>query len=72
MPQPRVLLCCAVAAAFGGKAPPAEAQDRSDDTAITQAEDTFGFSVGRESIGIYGPGQTRGFSPTAAGNVRMK
>lgn len=47
------------------------AQDRSDDNAITQAEDAFGFSVGRESIGIYGQGQTRGFSPTAAGNVRI-
>ena len=47
------------------------AQDRTDDNAITQAEDAFGFSVGRESIGIYGPGQTRGFSPVAAGNVRI-
>jgi iron complex outermembrane recepter protein len=47
------------------------AQDRTDDNAITQAEDAFGFSVGRESIGIYGPGQARGFSPTAAGNVRI-
>lgn len=52
-------------------ATPAEAQDRSDDNAVTQAEDAFGFSVGRESIGIYGPGQARGFSPTAAGNVRI-
>ena len=50
---------------------PAQAQDRSDDNAVTQAEDAFGFSVGRESIGIYGPGQARGFSPSAAGNVRI-
>ena len=49
----------------------AGAQDRTGDNAITQAEDAFGFSVGRESIGIYGPGQARGFSPTAAGNVRI-
>ena len=28
------------------------AQDRTGDNAITQAEDAFGFSVGRESIGI--------------------
>lgn len=47
------------------------AQDRSDDNAVTQAEDAFGFSVGRESIGIYSPGNVRGFSPTAAGNVRI-
>ena len=47
------------------------AQDRTDDNAITQAEDAFGFSVGRESIGIYNSGQARGFSPTAAGNVRI-
>src|SRR5689334_14969813 len=49
----------------------ASAQDRTSDNAITQAEDAFGFSVGRESIGIYGPGQARGFSPAAAGNVRI-
>jgi len=47
------------------------AQNRADDNAITQAEDAFGFSVGRESIGIYNAGQARGFSPTAAGNVRI-
>ena len=31
----------------------------------------FGFSVGRESLGIYSSGNARGFSPTAAGNVRI-
>ena len=49
----------------------AYAQDRTDDNAITQAEDAFGFSVGRETIGIYNAGNTRGFSPAAAGNVRI-
>jgi iron complex outermembrane receptor protein len=58
-------------AATAGCAQPAFAQDRTDDNAVTQAEDAFGFSVGRESIGIYGPGNARGFSPTAAGNVRI-
>ena len=53
-------------------APPAHAQDRSADNAVTQAEDAFGFSVGRESIGIYNAGQVRGFSPIAAGNVRIE
>jgi iron complex outermembrane receptor protein len=47
------------------------AQNRTDDNAITQAEDAFGFSVGRESIGIYNATQARGFSPTQAGNVRI-
>lgn len=52
-------------------ASPAAAQDRSADNAVTEAEDGFGFSVGRETLGIYGPGNARGFSPTAAGNVRI-
>src|SRR5213592_1327766 len=47
------------------------AQDRSEENAVTQAEDAFGFSVGRESLGIYNAGNARGFSPTAAGNVRI-
>jgi iron complex outermembrane receptor protein len=49
----------------------ASAQARSDENAITQAEDAFGFSVGRESLGIYNAGNARGFSPTAAGNLRI-
>src|SRR3954468_20026190 len=47
------------------------AQDRTGDNAITPAEDAIGFSVGRESIGIYNANQARGFSPTQAGNVRI-
>jgi iron complex outermembrane receptor protein len=39
----------------------AQAQQRSDDNAVTQAEDAFGFAVGRESLGIYNAGNTRGF-----------
>ncbi|MFL6720722.1 MAG: TonB-dependent receptor [Sphingomonas sp.] len=49
----------------------AQAQQRSGDNAVTQAEDAFGFSVGRESLGIYSAGYARGFSPTSAGNVRI-
>ena len=48
-----------------------QAQSRSSDNAVTQAEDAFGFSVGRESLGIYNAGNTRGFSPVAAGNLRI-
>src|SRR4051812_47912126 len=50
---------------------PVWAQERSTDNAVTQAEDGFGFSVGRETLGIYSAGNVRGFSPTAAGNVRI-
>src|SRR5436189_373703 len=52
-------------------APGASAQERSGENAVTQAEDAFGFSVGRESLGIYNSGNARGFSPTAAGNLRI-
>jgi len=47
------------------------AQERSQENAVTQAEDAFGFAVGRESLGIYNAGNARGFSPTAAGNLRI-
>ncbi len=50
----------------------AGAQDRSNDNAVTQAEDAFGISGGRESLGIYSSGNARGFSPTQAGNVRIE
>ena len=58
----------AVALAFASGA---AAQDRSQDNAVTQAEDAFGFSVGREALGIYNAGNARGFSPAAAGNLRI-
>ena len=50
-----------------GAATPAIGQSRASDNAVTQAEDAFGFSVGREGLGIYNAGNTRGFSPVAAG-----
>jgi iron complex outermembrane recepter protein len=50
---------------------PAVAQSRTADNAVTEADDAFGSTVGRESIGIYGPGNARGFSPSAAGNLRL-
>lgn len=50
---------------------PALAQ-RTDDNAVKQAEDAFGKSVGDEQIGIYNPNMVRGFSPVAAGNVRIE
>ncbi len=52
-------------------APPALAQ-RTDDNVTAQSDDAFGRSVGNESLGIYTPGEVRGFSPIDAGNVRME
>lgn len=51
--------------------PPALAQ-RTDDNAVSSAEDAFGKSVGDEQIGLYNPGLVRGFSPEAAGNLRIE
>src|SRR5687767_7448035 len=45
---------------------------RAAENAVRVAEDAFGSSIGNESIGLYGPGQVRGFSPVAAGNVRIE
>lgn len=45
---------------------------RASDNAVTAAEDAFGTSIGNESIGLYSPSQVRGFSPVAAGNVRIE
>lgn len=53
--------------------PAATAQlGRSAENAVRQAEDAFGVSIGRETIGIYNSGSVRGFSPTTAGNVRIE
>ena len=68
--RPRLCHGMAVAAAIG-IAGPALGQSRATDNAVTQAEDAFGFSVGREGLGIYNAGNTRGFSPVAAGNLRI-
>jgi iron complex outermembrane recepter protein len=49
---------------------PVRAQ-HANDNPVSSAEDAFGFTLGLESIGMYSPGQVRGFSPQAAGNVRI-
>jgi iron complex outermembrane recepter protein len=46
------------------------AQHASDNPVISAA-DAFGLTLGLESIGMYSPGQVRGFSPQTAGNVRI-
>ncbi len=44
---------------------------RTDENAVTSAEDVFGTTVGHESIGIYDATNVRGFSPKTAGNYRI-
>jgi len=45
--------------------------DRAAENAVRQAGDAFGSTIGREVIGIYNQMNVRGFSPIAAGNVRI-
>ncbi len=52
-------------------APLTAAGSRAGENAVRQAGDAFGTVVGREEIGIYNDSQVRGFSPVAAGNVRI-
>lgn len=53
-----------------GCATPALAQ-RTGENAVTAADDAFGTTVGNETIGLYSTDEVRGFSPVAAGNVRI-
>ncbi|HET9398188.1 MAG TPA: hypothetical protein VFO45_05155, partial [Sphingomicrobium sp.] len=57
-------------AAAIGFATPAAAQ-RTGENAVTAADDAFGTSVGNETIGLYNSSEVRGFSPGAAGNIRI-
>jgi iron complex outermembrane receptor protein len=53
-------------------APPVAATgSRADENPVRQAGDAFGTSIGRETIGLYNQSSVRGFSPVAAGNVRI-
>jgi iron complex outermembrane recepter protein len=47
------------------------AAQRTQENAVKAAEDAFGVTVGRETLGLYTTSSVRGFSPTAAGNVRI-
>jgi len=52
-------------------APGAASAQRAAENAVTQADDAFGQIVGNERTGLYSDGEVRGFSPVAAGNVRL-
>jgi iron complex outermembrane receptor protein len=45
---------------------------RANENAVKSAEDAFGSSVGNERIGLYNDSNARGFSPSAAGNIRIE
>lgn len=45
---------------------------RADENVVRAAGDAFGNSVGNERIGLYNPGDVRGFSPAQAGNIRVE
>src|SRR5215207_4101998 len=67
-----LLVRCAIAGllAATGLSTPAIAQ-RTGENAVTSADDAFGTSVGNETIGLYSTDEVRGFSPVAAGNIRI-
>ena len=58
-------------ACVGLASDPALAQ-RTGENALRSAEDAFGTSIGSESIGLYSSSDVRGFSPFAAGNIRLE
>ncbi len=64
--SPKWLLLCGIIAM------PATATQNTTNNATTQADDAFGKSVGNERVGIYSAENVRGFSPEAAGNVRVE
>ena len=59
-----------IALALAGSPCVVQAQ-RAGENAVTSSDDAFGTNVGLESSGIYSEFDTRGFSPTKAGNVRI-
>jgi iron complex outermembrane receptor protein len=67
-PRLPFIVAASLAAAFPLAA--LRAQEASNNP-LASAEDAFGLTLGLESIGLYGPGEVRGFSPEAAGNVRI-
>lgn len=60
-----------LAAIVIASATPALAQ-RANENAVKAAGDAFGTSVGNERIGLYNANDVRGFSPIAAGNIRIE
>lgn len=75
-PATASLVCLAAAFPALAQAPsnppvPGPAVGRAAENVVRQAEDAFGATIGRESLGIYSAGNVRGFSALAAGNARI-
>jgi len=62
---------CAVALAVATFHTAAAFAQHASDNPINSADDAYGLTLGLESVGLYSPGLIRGFSPLAAGNVRI-
>ena len=63
---------CALAGMIAALAAPGMAHaQRANENAVSSADDAFGSSVGLEQTGIYSDQDTRGFSPSKAGNARI-
>ena len=66
-----VALLATVPPVAAQNAPVAATGSRAEENAVRQSGDAFGSTIGREVIGIYNQMNVRGFSPVAAGNVRI-
>jgi iron complex outermembrane recepter protein len=66
----RRTLCVVIAVATICQATAVSAQHASDNP-VSAADDAYGLTLGLESVGLYNPGLVRGFSPQAAGNMRV-
>ena len=60
------------ALALAALAPIRAHAQRADENAVTAADDAFGTTIGSQSIGLYDIEHVRGFSPRAAGNLRIE
>jgi len=69
--QPPRRAACGCLAALAVASPLASAQS-TDTNVVTASADAFGVSIGVEALGVYGPGQVRGFDPLSAGNARIE
>jgi iron complex outermembrane receptor protein len=64
--------CCAMPGMLLAVLPATAQVSRTEDNAVTNADDAFGQSVGNERGGLYGADDVRGFSPVEAGNGRIE
>ncbi|GAB5414258.1 MAG: TonB-dependent receptor [Congregibacter sp.] len=71
LPVPRIF-AAAAAAVCAALLSDAVLAQRAAENVVRSVSDAFGASVGNEQIGLYSASNVRGFSPAAAGNVRVE